>query len=114
MEIIEIIKIVIVILSVITATISTIISVKKGKVTTDTKSDFITILNENVIKYMQTAETVFKQLSSVGTKLGNLKETDVLNKIKLDCFSKGVDYNEELAKEKIKELIEFSKTVNSK
>lgn len=109
MEILEIIKIVIVGLSIIWAIFSTVYGFKKGK---KRPSDFMSLLNENIIKYMQNAETVFSQFSSVGSKVGSLKETDVLSKLKIDCFSQGIEYDEKLAKEKIAELIEFSKNVN--
>lgn len=112
MQLLDIIKIVIFSISIVTAIISTIIACKKKKDKGEQNISFFDILNNNIIEYMQCAETLYSQVSSVGSKTGVLKESDVLNKIKIDCLSNGVEYNEDIAKNKIKELIEFSKTVN--
>lgn len=108
---IELLKGIILVVSIIVAIISTIKTIKSKRQQGETV-DFTTILNENIIKYMQGAETMFGSLTSVGSKSGALKETDVLNKLKIDCLTRGIVFDEQLAKNKIKELIEFSKTVN--
>lgn len=70
--------------------------------------------------YMQAAEVgneVLKNLadrSGIPIHTGVQKLTEVLSKIKIDCMTEGVEYDEKYWKEKIEELIQFSKVVNAK
>lgn len=91
---------------------------KKGTaVSDDTVFDRI---YERVIDYMKVAEVgnnVLKQLgASTGrtVQLGTQKLAEVLSKIKIDCMTEGVEYDESFWKTKIESLIDFSKVVNGK
>lgn len=111
MEVIEVIKIVGSGIALIYAVVATIVAVRKSKCnkeqSTYVETDFMTILNNNLVKYMTGAETFFKGITAVGTKTGSLKEEQVVDKIKLDCLQNGVVYDDEITKEKIKEIVNF-------
>ena len=70
--------------------------------------------------YMQAAEVgnqILKSLadrSGVSVHTGVQKLAEVLSKIKIDCMTEGVEYDEKYWTDKIEELIKFSKVVNAK
>lgn len=70
--------------------------------------------------YMQAAEVgnqVLKNLadrSGIPIQTGVQKLTEVLSKIKIDCMTEGIEYDEKYWVDKIEELIKFSKVVNAK
>lgn len=93
-------------------------TVKKGEISTtgDNISILETIL-KNIPKYMINAEQFYNKLVPNGLqKTGVQKLADVLQKIKIDCLTNGITYDETVetvVKEKVEELIDLSKTVNS-
>ena len=112
--------------------ISIVISIMSYKRKNDTKSttakegeisptgDNISILEtilKNIPKYMINAEQFYNKLVPNGLqKTGVQKLADVLQKIKIDCLTNGITYDENVetvVKEKVEELIDLSKTVNS-
>ena len=111
MEVIEVVKTVGMVITFCYAVITTIVAIKKsrnnGKSICVDNKDFMSILNDNLIKYMSSAETFFKGITAVGTKTGNLNDEQVVDKIKLDCLQAGVEYDDKTTKEKIKEIVNF-------
>ncbi len=98
---------------------------KTDAVTEDTNKTLekVTAFNkiyDRIQGYMQAAEVgnqVLKNLadrSGIPIHTGVQKLTEVLSKIKIDCMTEGVEYDEKYWKEKIEELIKFSKVVNAK
>lgn len=111
MEVIEIVKTVVMIIVFIYSVITTIIAIRKsrnnGKSICVDNKDFMSILNNNLVKYMTSAETFFKGITAVGMKTGTLKEDQVVDKIKLDCLQNGVEFDDKATKAKIKEIVDF-------
>ena len=69
----------------------------------------------NIPKYMCAAEELYNNLVNPSIKkTGAQKLSFVLDKVKLDCATNGVPYEEEVVVEKVEELIDFTKKVNSK
>lgn len=113
--------------------IMTVIKKRKSKhldkqtdaVTEDTNKELERVtafdkIYDRIKGYMQAAEVgnqVLKNLadrSGIPIHTGVQKLTEVLSKIKIDCMTEGVEYDEKYWKEKIEELIQFSKVVNAK
>lgn len=113
MEVTEVLKSVAVIITFVYSVIMTVVTIinrnknKSTQVEKEPKTDFLTILNNNIVKYMSGAEVFFKGITSVGTKTGTLKEEQVIDKIKVDCLQNGVEFDEQLTKDKIKEIVDF-------
>lgn len=64
----------------------------------------------SLIGNIDCAENLFNAIST--GKTGNLKLSNVLDKIKVDCLTKGEEYNESYWKTIIDKLIDFTKSVN--
>jgi len=113
--------------------IMTVIKKRKSKhldkqtdaVTEDTNKELERVtafdkIYDRIKGYIQAAEVgnqVLKNLadrSGIPIHTGVQKLTEVLSKIKIDCMTEGVEYDEKYWKEKIEELIQFSKVVNAK
>ena len=64
----------------------------------------------SLIGNIESAENLFNAIST--GKTGNLKLSDVLSKIKVDCLTKGEVFDESYWKSIIEKLISFTKNVN--
>lgn len=73
---------------------------------------------DNVPKYMVAAEQLYNSLVPNGLqKTGAQKLADVLQKIKIDCLTNGIVFDEKVEEtvvKKVEELIDLTKNVNSK
>lgn len=77
------------------------------------KNNVIRNIFDNIPKYIVSAEKLYNSLvGQTGKKTGVEKLAYVLDKIKLDCATAGVEYDEAQATEKINELVAFTKEVN--
>lgn len=73
-----------------------------------------TILS-NIPKYMIAAEQLYNNIVNPAIKkTGAQKLAYVLDKVKIDCLTDNVQYDENVVTEKVEELIDLSKQVNSK
>lgn len=122
--------------SVITATVTTVISIKKSKTkqvesgenptengtqNNDGNSknskvkNFWDTLFEKLPSYIVSAEQFYNQLvgKASGIKTGAQKLAQVLDKIKIDCLSAGVDYDEQKATDMVNSLVELTNQVNT-
>ena len=77
--------------------------------------DFKTIFQEIVDKipsYIRTAEKIFNNMINPQKKLGEERKEYVLDKLKVDCMTSGVTYNEEYFTSRIKDIVDTTKEVN--
>lgn len=118
MSIEVIVPTVILVIMAIIALIVTII--KKGKrkkcvELTTTEKPFLQEFRDTFMSLIDNVSSAEELFNSISTgKTGTLKLKDVLNNIKVDCLTKGEEYNEEYWKEIIQRLINCTKTVNSR
>lgn len=90
-------------------TINVVIMIKNKKKIT------LTSILEMIPKYMEQAEKQFNTVCNPAMKkTGSQKLSFVQDKIKIDCLSSGVKYNEDKVNEKVEEFINLTKNVNSK
>ena len=97
-------------------TIITTIKARKTKTTEDSKtSNFWTELFTKIPEYIKTAEQFFNQIAgkASGIKTGAQKLTQVLDKIKIDCLTAGVEYNEQKATDMVNSLVDLTNNVNT-
>lgn len=82
------------------------------------KSDIKTfgdVVLKNIPKYMISAEQLYNNIVNPAIKkTGAQKLAYVLDKVKIDCLTNGVEYNEDVVTAKVEELIDLSNNVNSK
>ena len=134
----EILYFVAIIFSVVLSIITTITTVKKGKNTKRQIGDcndeepqecvngidkdeeiaeesFWSKLFTKIPQYIINAEQFYNQIcgKASGIKTGQQKLSQVLDKIKIDCLSEDVDYDEERAKSMVNNLIELTNNVNT-
>lgn len=72
-------------------------------------------LSEKLPQYIISAEQFYSQLvgKASGVKTGVQKLAQVLDKIKIDCLTAGVDYDEQKATTMVNGLIELTNNVNT-
>lgn len=87
-----------------------------------TQSELEKLVNieDNIMSYIEAAEGTyasFKELAKgagMSGKFGSTKLNDVLGKIKTDCLTSGVAYDQSYWEAKVNRLITFSKKVNAR
>lgn len=106
----QIIKLLIYFLCVLVSiTLNVVIMIKNKKKIT------LTSILEMIPKYMEQAEQQFNSACNPAMKkTGAQKLSYVQDKIKIDCLSSGVKYNEDVVNNKVEEFIDLTKQVNSK
>lgn len=100
--------------------VSTCVAVLKGKKSKNScefdKSDCKSISQEIISKipqYMVAAEQLYNALVPNGVqKTGAQKLSYVLDKIKIDCLSANMEYNEDEVTKEVEKLIDLTKQVN--
>lgn len=106
----ELIKIAIIALIVFVLIILYIINCLKNK----EKIKLLDILR-NIPKYMEMAEQQFNSMvSTANKKTGQQKLEYVKDKVKIDCLSANIEYDETVVTNEVEEFTNFSKKVNSK
>lgn len=118
-----------ILLSIIMSIVVSVFSVKRKKKTdpnceiavenvenngeNNNKSYAEVILN-NIPKYMIAAENLYNNIVNPSIKkTGAQKLAYVLDKVKIDCLTNNVEYNEQVITNKVEELIDLTKEVNS-
>lgn len=77
-------------------------------------------IEDNIMSYIEAAEGTyasFKELAKgagMSGKFGSTKLNDVLGKIKTDCLTSGIAYDQSYWEGKVNRLIAFSKRVNAR
>ena len=117
MEVTKIIYIVVVITFLIVNCIFSVKSSKKNKTTKTQdsceKPTIMTIL-QRIPNYIIAAEELYNNLVNPAIKkTGTQKLQYVLDKVKVDCLTNGIEYNEDYIKEETEKLVELTKQVNS-
>lgn len=84
--------------------------------TKDTKvKNFWGTLAEKLPSYIVSAEQFYNQLvgKASGIKTGAQKLAQVLDKIKIDCLTSGVEYDEQKATDMVNNLVDLTNQVNT-
>lgn len=76
---------------------------------------FWATLSEKLPSYIISAEQFYNQLvgKASGIKTGAQKLAQVLDKIKIDCLSAGVNYDEQKATDMVNNLVDLTNQVNT-
>lgn len=78
----------------------------------------IVAIEGNILDYIEAAENTYKSFkemaknAGLNSKFGSAKLTDVLNKLKTDCLTSGIEFDTAEWTAKVKRLVDFSKKVN--
>ena len=133
MNIADILYYVALLFSVVLAVVSTIFAVKKRKNDSENRETSVNGVNQNeedtvntstgfwsemwqkIPEYMVNAEKFFNQLVGKvsGTKTGAQKLQQVLDKVKIDCLSSGVEYEEDKATAIVESLMTVANNLNT-
>lgn len=101
--------------------VSTVVAFVKGnksKTNQSTAESGIKTISQEIISkipdYVVMAEKFYNSLvPSSMQKTGAQKLAYVLDKIKIDCLTNGIEYNEEKVTEEVEKLIDLTKQVNN-
>ncbi len=75
---------------------------------------FKEIVLDNLPKYMIMAESLYNGIVNPSIKkTGAQKLAFVLDKVKIDCLTNNIEYNEQEVTNKVEELVDLTKQVNS-
>lgn len=86
------------------------------KVSTENKKvSFWSELSQKLPQYIVAAETFYNQLvgKQSGLKTGTQKLAQVLDKVKIDCLTAGVEYDEQKATKMVNDLVDLTNSVNT-
>lgn len=84
----------------------------------DTTLTKLKAIEDNLLGYMEVAESTYStfknlaQNAGMNSKFGATKLSDVLGKIRSDCLTSGVEYDNSYWEDKVNRLVSFSKKVN--
>lgn len=84
----------------------------------DTTLTKLKAIEDNLLGYMEVAESTYStfknlaQNAGISSKFGATKLSDVLGKIRSDCLTSGVEYDNSYWEDKVNRLVSFSKKVN--
>lgn len=114
-----------ILLSIIMSIVVSVFSVKRKKKTEtiaknvkndnqDNNKSYAEVILSNIPKYMIAAESLYNNIVNPSIKkTGAQKLAYVLDKVKIDCLTNNVEYNEQVITDKVEELIDLTKEVNS-
>lgn len=83
--------------------------------TENKKVSFWSELSQKLPQYIVAAETFYNQLVGKQStlKTGAQKLAQVLDKVKIDCLTAGVEYDEEKATKMVNDLVDLTNSVNT-
>lgn len=83
--------------------------------TENKKVSFWSELSQKLPQYIVAAETFYNQLvgKQSGLKTGAQKLAQVLDKVKIDCLTAGVEYDEQKATKMVNDLVDLTNSVNT-
>lgn len=104
--------------AILASIVSTIIAVYKNRKSGDkvATSDVLNTLYDKMLKYLPITEKAMAAFKGVCSSevFSSMKLNDVLNKIRSDCLSEEVVFDEEYWTNEIKNIIAVTKEVNKK
>lgn len=82
---------------------------------TESEIAFIDETTGKLLEYIAIAEEKYNSLKALGSKTtGEMKLSDVLAQVKIDCLNKGIKYDNDFWANRVDKLVDLTKKVNVK